>query len=272
MKDILTLEPFLQIISYFPTKNKREISQSIAKTFLSRDEKITDPVIVHIMLSLMKNMKGMQIKDLVLDFSSKVDFATDFEQNLNFLAEMRATFGYLPEVTISLIYKAVNLTFLARKQSKGRMTRKLVSFLQATLAYCYITVPVIEDPQMKLKLYLYLSEIALANNLISQATALIKTCITQLSETESDSDIATYNIFHRIISFMIVMPDDPESDYLFLFNGLYQAFSISKFKSNLEHILRLQFYTNCAVYISSQAQERLPFHIEGVTSNDGLFK
>lgn len=26
MKDILTLEPFLQIISYFPTKNKREIS------------------------------------------------------------------------------------------------------------------------------------------------------------------------------------------------------------------------------------------------------
>ena len=105
----------------------------------------------------MKNMKGMQIKDLVLDFSSKVDFATDFEQNLNFLAEMRATFGYLPEVTISLIYKAVNLTFFARKQSKGRMTKKLVSFLQATLAYCYITVPVIEDPQTKLTLYLYLS-------------------------------------------------------------------------------------------------------------------
>jgi len=26
MKDILSLEPFLQVISYFPTKNKREIS------------------------------------------------------------------------------------------------------------------------------------------------------------------------------------------------------------------------------------------------------
>ena len=108
-----------------------------------------------------------------------------------------------------MIYKAVNLAFTARKNAKGRITKKLVSFLQATLAYCYITVPVIEDGQIKLKLYLYLSEIALANNLISQATSLIKTCITQLAETNLETDIETYNIFHRIISFFIVMPDDP---------------------------------------------------------------
>ena len=68
------------------------------------------------------------------------------------------------------------------------------------------------------------------------------------------------------------MPDDPETDYLFLFNGLYQAFSVAKLKTNLEHIIMLQFYTQCIVYISCQAQEKLPFHIEGVISNDGLFK
>jgi hypothetical protein len=33
---------------------------------------INDPVIVHIMLSLMKNMQGMPIKDFALKFSSKV--------------------------------------------------------------------------------------------------------------------------------------------------------------------------------------------------------
>lgn len=167
---------------------------------------------------------------------------------------MRAIFGYIPEVTTALIYKAVNIAFSARKNAKGRITKKLVSFLQATLAYCYITVPVIEDPQIKLKLYLYLSEIALANNLISQATSLIKTCITQLAETNLDTDIDTYQIFHRIISFLIVMPDDPETDYLFLFNGLYQAFSVANLKTNLEHIIKLQFYTQCVVYISCQAQ------------------
>jgi len=68
----------LQIISYFPIKNKREVSESISRTFLSRDEKITDPVIVHIFLSLMKSMEGMNVKDIALDFTSKVDFSGDF--------------------------------------------------------------------------------------------------------------------------------------------------------------------------------------------------
>jgi hypothetical protein len=105
----------------------------------------------------MKNMKGMPITELALNFIYKVDLAGDFEQTLNFLAEMRASFGYLPQVTTSLIYKAVNLTFQARKNSKGKITKKLLLFFQATLAYCYITVPVLEDAQLKLKLYLYLS-------------------------------------------------------------------------------------------------------------------
>lgn len=81
-------------------------------------------------------------------------------------------------------------------------------------------------------MYLYLSEIALANNLISQATSLIKTSITQLADIDIDSDIKVYEIFFRIISFLIVMPDDPETDYLFLFNGLLHAFDVSKLKSN----------------------------------------
>lgn len=89
------------------------------------------------------------------------------------------------------------------------MTNKLISFLQATLAYCFITVPVLESNQVKLKLYLYLSEIALSNNLISQATSLIKTCITELSEAESESDQQIYQIFYRLVCFLIVMPDDP---------------------------------------------------------------
>lgn len=78
MKDVLTLQPFLQIISYFPTKNKRSISECISKTFLSRNQMINDSVIVHIMLSLMKNMQGMPVKDLALNFLAKVDLGSDF--------------------------------------------------------------------------------------------------------------------------------------------------------------------------------------------------
>lgn len=71
---------------------------------------------------------------------------------------------------------------------------------------------------------------------------------------------------------MIVIPDDPEKEHLFLFNGLYQAFEVSKWRSGFEHVLRFLFYLNCIKYLSCQAQEKLPLHVEGVTSNDGLFK
>ena len=62
-----------------------------------------------------------------------------------------------------------------------------------------------------MKLYLYLSEVALSNNLISQATSLIMTCITELAEVQLDSDMQVYGIFERIIGFLIVVPDDPEN-------------------------------------------------------------
>lgn len=81
--------------------------------------------------------------------------------------------------------------------------------MQAAIAFCYITVPVLENDTLKMKLYLYLSEVALSNNLISQATSLIMTCITELAETTIDSDLTIYSIFERIISFLIVVPDDP---------------------------------------------------------------
>lgn len=152
---------------------------------------------------------------------------------------MRASFGYIEKVTVLLIYKAAGLTYLARKNSKGRITNKLISFLQATISFCYITIPVLQSSHLKLKLYLYLSEVALSNNLISQANSLIKTCITELSELQAENDKQIYEIFYRIVCFLIVMPDDPENDYLFLFNGLFQAFTKAKFKSNFEHILKL---------------------------------
>ena len=123
-----------------------------------------------------------------------------------------------------------------------------------------------------MKLYLYLSEVALSNNLISQATSLIMTCITELAEVQLDSDMQVYGIFERIIGFLIVVPDDPENEYLFLFNGLFQAFSKATLRSSHEAMLRLEFHIRCIVYLSCQAQERLPFHIDGVTSNDALFK
>lgn len=64
------------------------------------------------------------------------------EELLTFYGQIRASFGYLERVIVSIIYKAAGLTFKARQSS--RVTNKLISFLQATIAFCYITVPVLE--------------------------------------------------------------------------------------------------------------------------------
>lgn len=56
---------------------------------------------------------------------------------------MRASFNHIEKVMVTLIYKAAGLMFKARKINKNRITNKLISFLQATLAFCFITVPVL---------------------------------------------------------------------------------------------------------------------------------
>lgn len=94
-------------------------------------------------MGLLKNVADDKISKLTLKFLEKIDFGKDLEQTLNFYGEMRANFGYIEKVTVLLIYKAAGLTYLARKKSKGRITNKLISFLQATISFCYITIPVL---------------------------------------------------------------------------------------------------------------------------------
>lgn len=71
-----------------------------------------------------------------------------------------------------------------------------------------------------------------------------------------------------MINFLIVTPDDPEGDYLFLFNGMVNAFEQIKSKEETKILI----YSDFIVYLSCQVQDRLPIHIEGVVSNDELFR
>jgi len=52
VKDILTMEPFLQFIQYFPTNLRANVSQSVLKIFLekNKNEIISDPLCVHALL------------------------------------------------------------------------------------------------------------------------------------------------------------------------------------------------------------------------------
>jgi hypothetical protein len=62
---------------------------------LNRGGKITDPVVVHIILSLLKNVPENKSKKFALKFLEIIDFGNDLEQTLNFYGEMRASFGQI---------------------------------------------------------------------------------------------------------------------------------------------------------------------------------
>lgn len=84
------------MISYFPLTSKVEVSYNIVQAFLNRDEeKITDTVVVHLIMGLMKSVPDDKVSKLVLSFLQKIDFGRDIDQMLNFFGEMRASFGYI---------------------------------------------------------------------------------------------------------------------------------------------------------------------------------
>lgn len=98
---------------------------------------------VHMVMGLMKSVPDDKLSYLVLSLLEKIDLGRDLEQTLSFYGDMRASFGDIEKVTVTLIYKAAGLTFKARSLNKGRITNKLIAFLQATISFCYITVPVL---------------------------------------------------------------------------------------------------------------------------------
>jgi hypothetical protein len=67
---------------------------------------------------------------------------------------------------------------------------------------------------------------------------------------------------------MVIMPDNPESSYLQLYQSLLKATSVFPFAIQEQISLKFELLK----YLAIQLQEQLPYHIEGVQSNDHLFK
>jgi len=76
----------------------------------------------------------------------------------------------------------------------------------------------------------------------------------------------------NLISFLIVLPENPENDYLHIFNGLYAGLtSHVKWSKRRGLFIRTRILCDCFVYLCVQLQDKLPYHIENIKSNDSLY-
>lgn len=76
----------------------------------------------------------------------------------------------------------------------------------------------------------------------------------------------------NLISFLVVLPEDPQNDYLHVFNGLYTGvMKYMKWTNNHGIYYRTRLLCDFYTYICIQLQEKLPYHVDNVKSNDALY-
>ncbi|XP_066026887.1 VPS35 endosomal protein-sorting factor-like [Pocillopora verrucosa] len=152
-----------------------------------------DPVVVNSLMYVFKTMhdsvnaltlidERRVIGHLITGFLRKIDFGRDFERQLDSFVDARSSFSSLEAVLVMLV-KSVNLLAVkTREVVKGNHTRKTASFIRACVAYCFITIPSIDDVFSRLKLYLLSGQVAMANQALSQADAFFRAAISLVAE------------------------------------------------------------------------------------------
>lgn len=293
LNEIVTLEPFLNLIQYFPSDLKSGVPKQILRILAEKNPrlKITDAFGVNTVVGLVKNLNDefgafkslstdqrIEISGLMIQFLKRVDFGRDLEEYLNIFTAIRANFGEFYELLEFIIFSTINLTYKAKRFSKGRYSPKITAFIQACLAFCYITIPSIHEEAKQVDLYFLTAQCGLIHNLVSQSESLMKNAISVLSELPDKIPGTTLDRFvtsriKNMMSYLLVVPQNPEYEYLHLLDGVLSAIEGAiKWDPKKGVVYKISALTSCLVYLFVTKQERLPYHVDQVLSNDDLYK
>ncbi|RWS09028.1 UPF0505 protein C16orf62-like protein [Dinothrombium tinctorium] len=250
----------------------------------------SDPVILNSMTYLCKTMhdsvnaltledEKRQISSLIIDFLRMVSFDRDFEAHLNFMVDSRANFSNLENVISYLVHSVNQLAMSTRSIVKGHHTKKTTAFVRTCLAYSFITVPSLDDVFLRLQLYLNCAQVALVNTCLPQTDAFLKAAIMLLPQVPQTIELADgkskstesfiVSYIANLLSFLIIVPDHPEQEPLYLFCGLLNV--IEDYTFDIHSDAKVKIYLDALNYLSIISQECYPYHVDKVDSNDSLY-
>jgi hypothetical protein len=170
--------PFMDLLQ--KDSVKVEVCQNVVKSFIiHQTEDTSDPVVINANMYLCKAMhdhlnalslhdERRQVGSLVVGFLMKISFGRDFEQQLGFFVEARASFSNVDSILVYLIQSVNRLAMETRCVVKGVHSRKTAAFVRACAAYCFITIPSVDNILLRLNLYLLSGRVAVANGALSQ--------------------------------------------------------------------------------------------------------
>eukprot|EP00002_Diphylleia_rotans_P012179 TRINITY_DN2382_c0_g1_i2.p1 TRINITY_DN2382_c0_g1~~TRINITY_DN2382_c0_g1_i2.p1 ORF type:complete len:995 (-),score=236.10 TRINITY_DN2382_c0_g1_i2:586-3570(-) len=286
---IITMNKFLPLMDLFVGDAKVEVYKNVLDSFGRSSETTSDPQLINAIFDLCKSLHDdinslsfldevRQVSRLINNFIAKVDYGKDVEQQLNFYVECRSRFANLDAVKDTLVHAVSNLAMRTLGLVNGRHSKKTAAFVRACVAYCFITIPSIDNIFMRLKLYLLVGQVAMMNQSLPQADAMFKTAINLIAEVPPTIEIdkqarATEDMLVEYLSHfmaaLVTIPGHPEHGPLYLVQGLLQAIQDYNWEKGSD--AKVRCYTNAVLLFSTYLQQSLPYHAMKVESNDTLF-
>lgn len=290
---VLNMEKFVGFLDLLQKEDiKAEASRDILTTFckFTNPSECDDLLIANYMLNFARvlhdNLTALspddekrQVARLICKTLDRFGFFDDFEQQLTLYVDARGYFYSMDAVVAHLVHLVNTLAVRTTDKVYGRHTRKTASFVRACVAYAFITIPSIMDHFLRLKLYIETASVALINNCLAQADAILKSAIsfiidvpttckvgeTKVKTTESN----LIEVIQEILSLLLIAPDSPELGVLYLFDGLCNAVSKYTWPENSDG--ECVVLMKCLTFLSVAVQAEYPYSIENVESNDTLY-
>ncbi|XP_043945688.1 VPS35 endosomal protein-sorting factor-like [Protopterus annectens] len=288
---LFSVEKFLPFLDMFQKESVRvEVCKCIMEAFIKHQQELTrDPVILNALLHVCKTMhdsvNALTLEDekrslavLINGFIRMVSFGRDFEQQLSFYVEARCLFCNLEPVVVQLIHSVNQLAMETRRVMKGNHSRKTASFVRACAAYCFITIPSLTNIFSRLNLYLLSGQVALSNQCLSQADAFLKAAVSLVPEVPKmisidgkmrQSEGFLLDFLNNFFSTLLVVPDHPEHEVLYLVRGLLNVIQDYTWEDNSD--AKIQVYTNVLHLLTAISQDTYLYHVDKVDSNDNLY-
>eukprot|EP00698_Gefionella_okellyi_P012762 TRINITY_DN3458_c0_g1_i1.p1 TRINITY_DN3458_c0_g1~~TRINITY_DN3458_c0_g1_i1.p1 ORF type:complete len:957 (+),score=233.47 TRINITY_DN3458_c0_g1_i1:41-2872(+) len=288
LEKALAMESFVGVVDLFQKEAKTSICLALMESFAS-GAITSDPVLVNAVFHTARSLhdsinstslqdERRQITNLIKSFIQKVDYGADFEQQLNFYVECRQSFANLDAIKNLLVRQSCSLAMRTLHRVNHNHNKRTLAFTKACLAYAHITIPSMTDVFGRLYLFLLAGEVALHNQLLSQADAFFKAAITLLPEVpamlEEESQMRftseTLSAFvASFLSLLVVVPGHPENGPLYLIHGLLTVIRQYPWEKGSDGKARALL--NALSVLAALAQDKLPYHIPKIDSNDVLY-
>ncbi|KAJ3439003.1 esophageal cancer associated protein [Anaeramoeba flamelloides] len=288
--NLLLVEEFTKLMDVVVIEYKTRLAKRILDSFSRKGQEPTgDPLIIHLIFEQAKILHDSvnilshpneirNVSNLINNYLDHVEFGKGVEKHLNFLVEARDSFSNLDLVIANLVIRALSLAMKTFYIVKKKHTRKTGAFARACLAYCFITIPSIEDCLIRLKLYSLSGQIALINGSHAQADTFFREAVTLFKEialiksemeNEEKFESKLVNFLQSFASLLVIVPGHPTYGAFYLIKGLFNVLKDLEWtkNSNANFKISMAFLSLFSVY----AQKNFPYHITGIESNDVLY-